>query len=35
VGAAAYAGTLLLLWPSLVRQTWDMVVRRRRPAAEA
>jgi O-antigen/teichoic acid export membrane protein len=33
VGAAAYAGALLLLWPSLVRQTWDMVVRRRPPTA--
>jgi O-antigen/teichoic acid export membrane protein len=35
IGAAAYAGALLLLWPSLVRQTWDMIVRRRPPAAAA
>ena len=33
-GAATYGATLLLLWPAVVRQTWDMVARRR-PAPTA
>lgn len=35
VGAATYGATLLVLWPAVVRQAWDMVTRRRSTPAAA